>query len=166
MNRTTRFSIRLGAMPLLVWLFSGPALAAEHDHGHHGHEQAKLTLNHGKKWATDEALREGMGRIASAMESHMKSAHGAKPAANTHDALAKDIHAHVNYIFQNCRLDKQADAMLHLILADVMEGAAVIEGKKAKKPREDGIMTVVHALENYDKHFDHPNFKAPKPHMH
>lgn len=164
MNRNTRFPIRLSVIPVLVWLFSGPAMAEEHDHGHHGHDQAKLTLNNGAKWATDEPLREGMGRIAAAMETH--AGHGAKVGADNYDALAKDINAQVNHIFQNCRLDKQADAVLHVILADVMEGSAVIEGKKPKTKPEDGIMTVVHALENYGKHFDHPNFKAPMLHAH
>ncbi len=166
MNRDARFPIHFAVIPVLMWLFSGPAIAEEHDHSHHGHEQAKLTLNHGMKWATDEPLREGMGRIAAAMETHMNAAHGAKIGADKNAALAKDINTQVNYIFQNCRLDKQADAVLHVILADVMEGSAVIEGKKPKTKQEDGIKTVVRALENYSKHFDHANFKAPKLHTH
>lgn len=166
MNQNKRLSIRLSVVPVLVWLFSGPAMAEEHDHGHHGHEQAKLTLNNGKKWATDEPLREGMGRIAAAMETHMNGTHGAKAPPDGHAALAKDINAQVNHIFQNCRLDKQADAVLHVILVDVMKGSAIIEGKTPKAKPEDGIMTVVHALENYGKYFDHPNFKTPSPHSH
>lgn len=166
MNRNTRFAVYLGMIPVLLSVLSGPAAAAEHDHGHHGHDQAKLTLNDGKKWATDEPLREGMARIAAAMETHMKGTHAVKTGDIKHVALAQDINTQVNHIFQNCRLDKQADAVLHLILADIMEGSAVIEGKKPKTKREDGIMTVVHALENYGKHFEHPNFKAPTPHSH
>lgn len=166
MNRNTRFSIRLSVIPILALLFSGPAFAGEHDHDHHGHGEAKLTLNDGKKWATDEPLREGMGRIAAAMQTHMDASHGGKIGADKHAALAKDINTQVNYIFQNCRLEKKADDVLHVILADVMKGSAAIEGKEPKAKRDEGVMTVVHALENYGKHFDHPNFKAPKPHNH
>jgi DNA primase len=167
MNRNTRFVIHLGVIPVLMWVLSGPAMAAEHEHDHHhGQDQAKLTLNDGKKWATDAPLREGMAHIAAAMETHMKTTHKVKTDEDQHAALAREINAQVNHIFQNCRLDKQADAMLHLILADVMEGSAIIEGKKPKAKREDGIMTVVHALENYREHFEHPNFKTPTPHAH
>lgn len=164
MNRNKRFSLGLSVIPLM-WLFSGAAIAAEeHDHGHHDHHQVKLTLNNGAKWATDAPLREGMGGIAKAVETHM-AAEG-KSAAGGHAALAKEIHGQVNHIFQNCRLDKQADAVLHVILADVMKGNAIIEGKTPNAKPVDGVMTVVHALENYGKYFDHPNFKTPKLHIH
>jgi len=53
----TRFAIGVFGMN------AGVAAAQQHNHSHNGGNSAQLTLDHGKKWATDESLRQGMSRI-------------------------------------------------------------------------------------------------------
>lgn len=136
--------------------FGGPALAAnEHDHGHGAHD-AKLELNQGKKWATDEALRNGMNNIRAAMAAE-------KAARNTdkegYGALAAWVNDEVGHIVQNCKLEPQADAQLHKVIAQIMSGAEAMEGRdKGVSPRA-GAVRVREALEQYQRHFDHPGWK-------
>ena len=53
----------------LLSVSAGAVLAQNHDHDHsHGMEEpAQLTLNNGKKWTTDDNLRQGMSRIRDAL---------------------------------------------------------------------------------------------------
>ena len=51
-----------------------PALAADaHQHG--SGEPAKLTLNHGKKWASDEPLRKNMAEVRAALGAKQTGIH-------------------------------------------------------------------------------------------
>ena len=64
----TKFSVFLAALALAV---SSNIYAAEsadaHHHSHGSTEPTKLHLNAGKKWATDEPLRQAMSDINQAM---------------------------------------------------------------------------------------------------
>jgi hypothetical protein len=40
----------------------------------------------------------------------------------------------------------------------------MLQGKQAGIVREDGVVRVVHALESYREHFEHPGFEAPALH--
>ncbi len=48
--------------------------------------------------------------------------------------------------------------MLHLVIADLLAGAEVMEGK-AGTPRHDGAVQVMQALKSYGKYFRHPGWK-------
>jgi hypothetical protein len=122
---------------------SGPVLAAE-EHHHDGAEGAKLVLNQGKKWQTDAPLRKGMENIRAAM------AGKAKPAAK-----AERVNAEVAYIVQNCKLPEDADAQLHLVIAELMAGAEEMKGEHA----HEGAGRVVKALNQYGRFFDHPGWR-------
>jgi hypothetical protein len=58
----------------------------------------------------------------------------------------------------NCKLDPEADANLHIILEQILEGAEALQGKEKKNPRA-GANRVVAALNDYGKYFDHPGWK-------
>lgn len=140
---------------------AGVMAADSHDHGSHNSHAANsaLTLNNGKKWATDEPLRKGMGNVRNLIEKHVHASHGKAAKNADYDALAKSLQNEVNQIFQNCRLDKKADAALHVILSDVLHGISVLQGKQKAK-RADGVTHIAHALENYNTYFDHPKWAA------
>ena len=63
---------------------------------------------------------------------------------------------------QNCKLDKDADAMLHLVITELLTGADTMSGWKSNKVRHRGVEKVVHALENYGTYFEHPDWHEVK----
>jgi len=65
----------------------------------------------------------------------------------------------VAHAVEHCKLDAKADAMLHLLITDLLVGAEVMEGK-AGKPRHDGAVQVMQALKSYGKYFRHPGWKV------
>ena len=133
-----------------------------HEHGHAEAAQV-LKLNDGRKWASDEPLRQGMAKIRDAVDARLPAIHrGAQ--AGQYDALGSEIEAQIAGIVQNCKLDPAADEVLHAILAEMVEGNEALQGKKAGIPRMDGVVQVVNVLESYGEHFEHPGFKAPALH--
>jgi hypothetical protein len=132
-------SIRQGALAAALALaFAVPAFAAGEVHSHeHAAGEAKLVLNQGKKWQTDAPLRQGMDNIRSAVAKGMKD-----------EALAKTVETEVAGIVQNCKLEPDADAQLHIVIAELM---AAVEAKDNAR--------VAHVLNAYGEHFDHAGWK-------
>lgn len=131
----------------IAMLFAGPALAAEHSHGHHD-DKPSLHLNAGKRWPTDAALRQGMEDIRKIMAE--------APARPDYGRMAETIEAKTDAIVQNCKLGPEADAQLHLILAGLIDGTQAMKG--GKHP-EDGATLVHGALKDYGRFFDHPGWR-------
>lgn len=141
---------------------AGSAQAA-HDH-HHGHEAEapqKLQLNAGKKWATDASLRQAMSGINQAMAKALPSIHHQQFSDSQYQALAESINQQIAFAVENCKLDARADAMLHLIIADLQGGAEVMSGK-AEGDRHNGAVKVLHALKSYGQYFQHPGWRPAK----
>lgn len=55
---------------------------------------------------------------------------------------------------KNCKLEQKADAMLHLVLADIIAGAGTMMVQSGGKVHK-GAEKIAHALEDYAAHFDH-----------
>ncbi len=152
----------LAAVVLVVTAAPGqPALAAE-DHHHHGESSTvvqKLQLNAGKKWATDVVLRQSMADINQAMATALPLIHKDRFGDSDYAALATTVNQKVGYAIENCKLEPKADAMLHIVIGDLMAGAEIMEGKTAGK-RHDGAVRVMQALKSYGRYFQHPNWKV------
>lgn len=148
-----RFSVAALALGLAL---SGPAFAAaERAHGGHGAAAIELTLNNGQKWPTDQALRQGMGEMRSLLAaSHVRIDAGQFTSADF-VSLADRLHKQVDYVTANCKLPEEADAQLHIVLAEVLEGIHVM---KTGADQLQGVLSVVAALEAYGQHFEHPNW--------
>ena len=146
------------AVAAMAAALSVPVLAqtASHDHGAATH---KLTLDQGRKWATDEPLRAGMGRIRSLAERPLEAAHAGKLTPAQYGELAMQIETEVGAIVANCKLEPKADAMLHLVIADIAAGTDAMAGKNAKVRPALGLVKVAQAVNHYGSHFDHPGFK-------
>ncbi len=141
--------------------FTAPGFAAEDAHSHgHGAGDAKLELNHGKQWPTDEPLRKGMESIRGAVAKNVKAIHANKATPGEYEALAKTVSTEVAGIVQNCKLAPDADAQLHLVIGEMMAGAEAMEGKAKGETRRAGAERVAKALNAYGKHFNHPGWKA------
>lgn len=135
--------------------------AAETHHHHHAVEPAKLQLNAGKKWATDTPLRQAMNDINQAMAKALPAIHKNQFGNEDYQALAATISARVGDAVAQCKLEPKADAMLHLVIADLMAGAEIMEGKSAQT-RHDGAVKVLEALKSYGKYFQHPAWNVAK----
>lgn len=162
-----RFYRHVQVASLTALLISTPiAFAAAADTSHQQHDQGaasvKLQLNKGKKWQTDEVLRQGMIRIKDAVAPNLSAIHQNTLDIQNYDTLSAKVSSEVTNIVENCHLEKKADAMLHLIIADMLAGAEAMLGKNEKVTRQDGAIQVVRSLEYYGQYFDHPNWQDLK----
>lgn len=144
----------------LLSLANGPPAAAQAmpDHQHAGAAVANLQLNAGHKWATDSALRSGMAAVRAAFDSDHAAIHAGKESDAQYDALAARIEALVNDIVRNCRLPAAADANLHYVIADLLQGVSLMRGHDAARGRHDGAALVHGALLAYGRYFDDPGW--------
>lgn len=149
-------SALLAATALFLGAASLGATEKGHSHDGQGHAVVKLSLNHGKKWSTDEPLRKGMNNMRSEMSRSLHGIHEGKLDAAGYDALAKKLEGEMAGIVANCKLAPDADAQLHVVLAKLSEG---MDTMKAGAHREDGAVKVVEALNAYGRHFSHPGWK-------
>ncbi len=135
---------------------AGAAEPIEHHHGHEpGHEAGQLQLDHGKKWPTDQALRTGMAAMRGELAAKLPAIHQGKLSAADYADLGKAIEARVGEVVSQCKLVPQADAMLHIVIADLVASADVMQGKAAGQPAA-AAHQAVEALNAYGRYFDHP----------
>ncbi|MDO9284167.1 MAG: hypothetical protein Q7U26_04670 [Aquabacterium sp.] len=149
----TAVAVALVAAPV------GPASAQTTAHSHDAAAPHKLSLNQGRKWATDAPLRAGMSRIRGLVDPQLGAAHAGKLTPAQYRALATQVEAEVGGIVANCKLEPEADAMLHLVIADIGAGTDTMAGKDAKARPALGLVKVAQAVNQYGSHFDHPGFK-------
>jgi hypothetical protein len=155
------FGIKQAALAVAMALaFAGAAGASGERHEHaYGAGEAKLVLNQGKKWQTDEPLRAGMDNVRAAVASDLKRIHSRKQTAEQYGRLAAQVNGEVASIVQNCKLDPEADAQLHLVLAQLLSGVETMEGRTKGATRREGAERIVKALNAYGQYFDHPGWK-------
>ena len=148
-----------GALALTASVLSLMALAADpHSHGHDA-APAKLQLDQGKKWATDDPLRKGMTSIREAVHGAPAPLHKATAKPEAYAELGNRVEAQVGVIVKECKLPAAADAQLHIVVADLVAGADAMKGAKTAKAGQAGLIKVDGALKNYGRYFDHPGWK-------
>ena len=145
-------------LAMMIGAGSQTVLAHDHEHSHGESSQQQLELKNGHKWATDESLRQAMGRIRAEMTASQASINDGRMSLQQYQGLAKKMNEQIAFMVQNCKLDKEADAMLHLVLADVIAGADALSGQDMEKAQQ-GAKKIVHALENYGIYFEHPGWQ-------
>lgn len=156
--------IKQAALAAAVALaFAGPALAAgsaqEHGAHEHGAHETTLSLDHGKKWQTDAPLRQGMSAIRGAVAKEVKAIHAHRATPTQYEALAARVNAEVAAIVRNCKLEPEADAQLHIVIAELVAGAEAMQGKERGVSRRAGAERVAKALNAYGEHFEHAGWK-------
>ena len=145
------------------------ALAQEahsHTHGLTGAAVAQMTLDQGHKWATDAPLRSGMAAIGTVFDRDHPAIHAGTETDAQYDALAERVQSEVNTIVANCHLPPAADANLHYVIADLLQGAAIMRGQVPGRVRHDGAALVHGALIAYATYFDDPQVPAGRSEMH
>jgi hypothetical protein len=127
---------------------------AAHDVQHASHDthaNSAPTPPAGERWPTDEPLRAGMSRIEDAV-THAAAASRPISAKNARE-LAQTVEQNVVYIVQNCKLEPDADAALHVIIGRMM--TATTQLKKEDDSRDAGLTQLNDALAAYRKSFAH-----------
>jgi hypothetical protein len=159
--KTMTWHAIVGAMATAAFAASltAPALAQTAPHSHDAAAPHQLSLNQGHKWATDEPLRAGMGRIRGLVEPQLGAARAGKLTPAQYRELATQVESEVGGIVANCKLEPKADAMLHLVIADLGAGTDAMAGKNARLRPAQGLAKVALAVNEYGSHFDHPGFK-------
>ncbi|MBI2278285.1 MAG: hypothetical protein HYU74_13095 [Dechloromonas sp.] len=151
------------AVLITIALVAAPASYAAPSHQHDAHEHAppaKLQLDNGKKWQTDAPLRQSMANIRQAIDGSLHAIHEGRLSATGYGTLARTVESEVAAIVSNCKLEPRADAQLHLVVAELLEGAEQMAGKVKTAKRIDGAVKVVGALGKYADYFADPQFKA------
>ena len=153
-------SIAAVTVAALVFGANAPSIAVTpaHDHAQGDGAPAALTLDHGKKWATDAPLRKRMSEIRTLMAQRIPAIHAGKLSAAEYKTLGVAVEEKVGAIVAECKLPPEGDAMLHLIVADLVAGADIMQGKAAGRPA-DGAHKVAVAANAYGKYFDDAGWK-------
>lgn len=155
MNVTRLICIGLLNGALLI----APAQAAGpvHEHGAAAHHA--LTLDHGKRWATDAPLREGMATLRATMAAQMPAIHHDTLDASGYAALAAKLEPAVAGIFANCHLPPAADAQLHNVLLPMNAAIGRMKQAETVTARREAALDVISGLEGYGKFFEHPGWR-------
>ena len=156
----TKLAALLAALALAATAHVAAA-GETHEHGHGAGEVQKLRLDAGRKWATDAPLRQAMDEINRALAEALPLIHRNRFDDAQYRALAATVNRQVAFAVDNCHLEPKADAMLHLVIADLVAGAGTMQGASGRPPH-DGAVQVAKALQAYGKYFQHPGWKAPK----
>ena len=165
MNNPGRPSFLVITLATAALALATTSVRAQHDH-EHGHEHdtttaaiVNLKLDGGEKWPTDASLRKGMAEIHAAFEADHPAIHAGKQTDAQYEALAGRIDAQVNTIVANCKLPPAADANLHYVIADLLQGVGLMRGQDPKRTRHDGAALVHGALRAYGQYFDDPHWQ-------
>ncbi|MCW9013367.1 MAG: hypothetical protein OQL06_06250 [Gammaproteobacteria bacterium] len=128
-----------------------------HQHHHDEHAVSSLQLNQGKKWSTDAPLREGMQSInKAAMEATTAFHHDALTKSDA-EKLAQHINNTVNYLVANCKLEPQADAVLHVLIGDLLSAADTLSNQPLSS---QGLPRIINTLQLYPKYFEHKDWNS------
>ncbi len=151
----------IAALAGLCLALAGNAVAAtDHHHAGHAHEApAKLELDRGRPWATDAPLRKGMDALRAAFAERLAAIHAGTLAPGDYAALGATIEVEVATIVAECRLEPKADAVLHVIVAELLAAADVLQGRAPGTPAAGAHRAVI-ALNDYGRYFDHPQWQA------
>lgn len=147
----------IATIALAAASFHAPALAAD-AHSHGAAEPHQLTLDHGKKWATDAPLREGMNDIRAALAARSTGIHRDKLSPEEYATLGGLVESRVGRIVAECKLEPAADANLHVVVAQLVAAAdAMKDGAGAA--RRNGALQAIRAVNEYGRYFTHPGWK-------
>lgn len=140
---------------------TGIALAQDHHHSHDHGKPAQLTLDNGKKWGTDDKLRQGMSHVRDALSAELPAIHSGKATMEQYRALAQKMNDQIAFMVKNCKLEQKADAMLHIVLADIIAGTDAMMAQGGGDARK-GAEKIARALNDYGTYFDHPGWHGIK----
>jgi hypothetical protein len=100
-----------------------------------------------------------MAGIRDAVAADHHAIHANRETLAQYQALAQKLEAQVGHIVANCKLSREADANLHVLLGDIVSGVERMKGTDRAQSRA-GAVQIVGALQTYPKYFDHPAWRG------
>lgn len=137
------------------------APAAAQDHAQHENDVAVSASPQAPKpaqgWPTDAPLRAGMANIRTSVETlrHLEMGHMSRQQALSEVAM---IDLSIVRIIANCKLDPDADAVLHQVIAKLVHGSA---GLKSDLKDKAAMAELRAALLDYQRLFNDPGWDSP-----
>jgi hypothetical protein len=153
--KTTRLLAALAVAFALTWGATGIAVADTHAHDHHDAAAPEITLNNGAKWQGDQNMITGMTAIRGAMAANLGAIHSGNLSADVAARIAADVQKQLDFMIGNCVLEPEVDKQFHVVLEQVMDGAAALKAGEVKA----GAVKIVQALNTYGQHFEHPGWQ-------
>lgn len=142
----------------LIFLAS-QVYAEEHSH-EPGEHNGGYTLNQGKKWETDEILRQGMNNIRQVVITNQDAIEKDSLGSQDYQQLAETVDKTVAGIVKNCKLTKEADAAFHVnVLADLARSTELMHMTPKTQVQRAGALGVLQSLRNYGDYFKHPGWR-------
>lgn len=149
--RSTGFKI-FGAMGLI---FLATLVYADE----HTAKPSEPSLNHGKKWETTEAMRQGMDNIRQVMSASQEDIEKERLSTQDYQQLAEAVNKNVADILKNGNLAKTTSKAFHVvILADLTQSTELMRTSPKVQTQRVAAMGVLHSLRNYGEYFQHPGW--------
>src|SRR5690554_6375562 len=159
MTIKTQFTKLSVIAAMLLGMLTMPAMATAEEDDDHGHEVTELTLNNREQWEIDAPLSLAMRKIRNAMSEQLDGIHANNLPQKKYNALAKDINNQIAHMIDNCELEPAADAHLHTILNDLMNGAETMQSEVSVQA---GVVKVLGAIEHYTRYSNDSKLKPLK----
>ncbi len=141
-----------------MFLIASFSSFAQDEHEHEDADAGVLVLDHGAKWATDAPLRSGMEQIRRLIAAPQAAVAAGAPLAPAElQLVAEGVRQQVDGLIRNCKLEPEADAVLHVLIASMLQGAAELEGTP---PLATGLQLVRQAIDQYPQYFSHAGWEA------
>ncbi len=128
----------------------------QHEHDQHQTVVAASPQAPAQGWATDAPLRTGMANIRTSVEAlrHLQMGHMSRQQALAEVGM---IGQSIDHIIANCKLDPDADAVLHQVIAKLIHGSA---GLKSDLKDKAAMASLRAALLDYQQLFDDPSWNS------
>lgn len=139
---------------LLAIAYSFSVTASEH---HHEQNNSQLVLNQGEKWEIDDSLHVGMSGIKQEIIKNLDEIHHERFTKQQYADLVVTLDKLLAFLFENCKLPPLADAQLHILLANVMQGVDKMKNSENKK---QGAILIIQSLKTYPVYFNDPNWQG------
>lgn len=110
----------------------------------------------GERWATDEPLRASMLKIRAGVEETMPAYQSGALNANQAQSLGATVEESVTYMIQNCKLEPEPDAALHVLIGRMLTAS---EAMKKDPASQAGLPQLMGVLHDYAATFDHPDWQ-------
>lgn len=149
----------VGALTLAAAMAPGP-VRAQHDHAAHAH--VTTVAAPAQRWTADATLRDGMGRIHTALEElrHYEMGHMDATMALDRVGLIEQAAAD---IFAKCKLAPEQDAVLHGMLVPLLAAAQRLKTNPQDMAQ---VAAMREAVAGYPRYFDDAGWTAPARHAH
>jgi hypothetical protein len=141
------------AVALAVSLGMAPAAQSAPKPPHEDHSVHAVAVPvPAQRWASDAPLREGMRRVHVALDDLHQYEIGRMPEQMALERVAA-IESATAYMFANCKLPPEPDAVLHGMLAPLLAGAAGLR----RDPKDiAAVARMRDAVADYPIYFDDP----------